>query len=712
MPSRPNVKRLARRNRFEALAAALQYHDWAQLRDGSYVDLGITVRRDAVAALADSDDPRASDALAWALSDSALPVRVGAVNALGRRLEPAVATALADAYLRFDAAGDEVPRSAALAALRSNPRVTAAPVVRAVSERTGQRELTESEAGLLRALADGGSEATELTVAALVDALADDTATAERAVEGLVALGGDSVPALLEAMNDHRRRAPAAIALGRCGDGRSVEALVTLLTDQRASVRRAAAETLGDLRDPRAVAPLVAAAQDEDHETRVAAASALSRLGSAGLIVEIASISRQSGGGWSASVPGEAAGALTPGPSEPPTAGHVQAEYPAAGAWIPGGEMLEQRPQVRGRGTGAANGDGVRKRAGAVGRLREIGATIATAALARANASADHRLTPTAPAADEADHRGGAGRPLALGAAADTAAASGLAPTARPPAGGVPPVAQTASIPAGVSSHHPSARIVDRSSDGSLEWAGAEDEMEARGTDGVETTPVLAVETTPVPAISLDYPTPAGRPRLRRLGLVLAALCVPIIAFAAAFAVGREGRPQASSHTGAQTRLSAKLVPTTPVALSRPLAPLKRRQGQPRRRTPKPTTAPAVSGAPRVVLPIRPVTSRGVVRATPPRSVTSPAPGSPAAGGGNGATNGNKPGSSTTTTGGGAAPGTSTSSGATTGNGATRGGSPTTTVTGPVSTTGGGPAPGAGTSTSGGPGTGTVRGSG
>jgi HEAT repeat protein len=700
MPSRPNVKRLARRNRFEALAAALQYHDWAQLRDASYVDLGITVRRDAVAALADSDDPRASDALAWALSDSALPVRVGAVNALAGRLEPAVATTLADAYLRFDDAGDEVQRSAALAALRSNPRITAAPVVRAVSERTGQRELTESEAGLLRALAEGGSEATELTVAALVDVLADDTDTAERGVEGLVALGGDSVPALLEAMNDHRRRAQAAIALGRCGDGRSVEALVRLLTDQRSGVRRAAAETLGDLRDPRAVAPLVAAAQDEDHETRVAAASALDRLGSAGLIVEIASISRQSGAGWSASVPGEAAQALTPGPSEPPSAGQVPAEYPAARAWIPGGEMLEQRHEVRGRGTGGANGGGVRRRAGAVGRLREIGATIATAALARVNASADHQVTPTSPTADEADHRGGAGRPLPLGVAADTAAASSLAPTAEPPARGVPPEGQTTSIPPDVSSDHASVPIVDRSSEGPLEGAGAEDEMDASGTD--------AVETTPVPAISLDYPTPGGRPRLRRLGVVLAALCVPIIAFAAAFAVGREGRPQASSHIGAQTHPSARLVPTSPRALSRPLAPLKRRQGQTRGRAPQPTTARAGSGTPGVVLRFRPVTSRGAVRGTPPRRVTSPAPGSPAAGGSNGATNGNNPGNSTTTTGGAAAPGTSTSSGTTTGNGATGGGIPTTTV---ISPTGGGPAPGNRTSTSRGPATGTAKGS-
>jgi hypothetical protein len=47
MTARPNLKKLARKQRFEGLAAALRYHDWAQLTDGSYVDLGIVVRRDA-----------------------------------------------------------------------------------------------------------------------------------------------------------------------------------------------------------------------------------------------------------------------------------------------------------------------------------------------------------------------------------------------------------------------------------------------------------------------------------------------------------------------------------------------------------------------------------------------------------------------------------------------------------------------------------------
>jgi hypothetical protein len=294
MTARPNVKKLARKQRFEGLAAALRYHDWAQLTDGSYVDLGIVVRRDAISALAASEDPRAADAISRALNDGARAVRLAAVTALRDRREPVVAPALASAYLSSDATGDEATRSAALDALSAIPMSTAAPLVRAVVERHGDRYLNESEHALLGALAGGGEQAEQLTVAALVDALGHGRPTAqERAVQGLVGLGSASVPALIEAMDDEQRRARAAVALGRCGDGRAVEALIGLLADGDPAVRRAAAETLGELRDPRSAEALLAAARDESHETRVAAASALDRLGSAGLLVEIAGMSRQ-----------------------------------------------------------------------------------------------------------------------------------------------------------------------------------------------------------------------------------------------------------------------------------------------------------------------------------------------------------------------------------------------------------------------------------
>ena len=198
-----------------------------------------------------------------------------------------LARGLASVYLIASANRDEAARSAALDALRADPRATAAPVVGALADRAGPLE--EAELGVLHALAETGEEATQLIVAALVEALADERPAAqERAVDGLVALGSDSVPALVKALHDDRRRARAAVALGRCGDRRAGEALIDLLTDRDPALRRVAAETLGELGDPRSAEALFNATKDEDPEAGTAAALALDRLGSLALLVKIA----------------------------------------------------------------------------------------------------------------------------------------------------------------------------------------------------------------------------------------------------------------------------------------------------------------------------------------------------------------------------------------------------------------------------------------
>jgi HEAT repeat protein len=88
---------------------------------------------------------------------------------------------------------------------------------------------------------------------------------------------------------DSDKRVAAADALGKLGDPRAVEPLVSALGDDRAGVRCAAAEALGKLSDTRAIEPLIKALGDGDYDVRGAAAGALGKLGDARAIESLIS---------------------------------------------------------------------------------------------------------------------------------------------------------------------------------------------------------------------------------------------------------------------------------------------------------------------------------------------------------------------------------------------------------------------------------------
>ena len=75
----------------------------------------------------------------------------------------------------------------------------------------------------------------------------------------------------------------AAEALGKIGDPRAVEALITALKDESVSdnVRQAAGEALGKIGDARAVEPLIAILKNGSSDVRQAAAEALGKVGDA-----------------------------------------------------------------------------------------------------------------------------------------------------------------------------------------------------------------------------------------------------------------------------------------------------------------------------------------------------------------------------------------------------------------------------------------------
>ena len=91
----------------------------------------------------------------------------------------------------------------------------------------------------------------------------------------------EDVDGLIEALNyqeDHNIRLAAASALGKVGDSRAIDPLITALDDQQ-GVNEMAALALGEIGDSRAVEPLTKSLGDENWELRSSAAKALGKIG-------------------------------------------------------------------------------------------------------------------------------------------------------------------------------------------------------------------------------------------------------------------------------------------------------------------------------------------------------------------------------------------------------------------------------------------------
>lgn len=117
----------------------------------------------------------------------------------------------------------------------------------------------------------------------LVAALRDDANAGRRnsSVEALVRLGAAAVPTLLgrTADPDPEIRKVVADVLGEIGDRRTVPAIVSALADGEENVRTAAAEALGKIGDDRAQASLLAVLEGGDLWLSHAALGALGRIG-------------------------------------------------------------------------------------------------------------------------------------------------------------------------------------------------------------------------------------------------------------------------------------------------------------------------------------------------------------------------------------------------------------------------------------------------
>ncbi len=231
------------------------------------------VRKEAIAELAKSRDPRAFDAIVLSLKDEDWDVRKRAVEALGEIGEVHVVEPLLEALKDEDS---RVQETAIKALANFLDERAVEPLVAVVKQSNGSsaRTLAAESLGKIR-----DTRAVEPLIAAFRDA----SDVRDAAVEALSRIGRAAVEPLIAALKHHNWevRENAVKALGRIRDARVVEPLIAALKDKDESVRRAAIEPMGKIRDARAVKPLIELMERGDTMEAVMAASALCDIGQA-----------------------------------------------------------------------------------------------------------------------------------------------------------------------------------------------------------------------------------------------------------------------------------------------------------------------------------------------------------------------------------------------------------------------------------------------
>ena len=100
---------------------------------------------------------------------------------------------------------------------------------------------------------------------------------AEDAANGLVALGKDVVPILVERIPEmaSTQQKWCVQVLQQIGDPRAADLLLGMVNSPKGEVRSVTAQALGSMKDPRAIQPLIALVEDGDWTVRRDAANAL-----------------------------------------------------------------------------------------------------------------------------------------------------------------------------------------------------------------------------------------------------------------------------------------------------------------------------------------------------------------------------------------------------------------------------------------------------
>jgi HEAT repeat protein len=239
-------------------------------------------RLKAAETLGELGEPRLVGPLIAGLNDSHPQVQSAVAEALGKMGKPAMRPLIA--ALRDS---NEQLRSGAAKALGElgDTRVVE-PLIGALkdSKASVRKEVAEALGRL------GGPRTVQVLLKALRDSNRTVRSTAARALGNL---GEPAVDSLIAALknNDQRVRSGAAKALGKAvgelQNERAMEALVDIIEDGDALVRRAVVEALGWVKGTQAVASLTNALKDIDWRVRLGAVEALGRLRDAKVIEPI-----------------------------------------------------------------------------------------------------------------------------------------------------------------------------------------------------------------------------------------------------------------------------------------------------------------------------------------------------------------------------------------------------------------------------------------
>ena len=288
---KPNVKALARLKNVAGLVQAAGYRESSGDLDDGGSDPGASVREEAVLALGALGPEAGNGTVSGALSDPSERVRVAAVRVLYSRGE---ASELAEA-LKWLHADAPARRLAVQAVLTLHEPGCARTVAGALARADGGTPIHQEDVALLHTLmrSEESPDVTTEVVEELLSALADHRETVtERAEELLWRLAPSCTEGLIAELQGGAVPHRAAVVLGRIGDARAMEPLIEALKHPDPDVRGESATALGELRDTAAVEPLLLATRDSDHYVRSCAGDALDQLGTAGLVVGVATMGR------------------------------------------------------------------------------------------------------------------------------------------------------------------------------------------------------------------------------------------------------------------------------------------------------------------------------------------------------------------------------------------------------------------------------------
>jgi HEAT repeat protein len=290
---KPSVKSLARKGDLDGLIVAAGYTELVAGPEGKLVDVGASIREQALIALRDMAPNRAGrHVFVWALADSSDRVRCAATVALYERGD---SDRLADAVARLPVTEGRARAIAARALLELRKPGSSSKLAYALVHSQDDLPLSDEDAALVTGLlrVEERPEALGEVVELLIAALAHEREiVTERAEALLVRLGTSSTDALVRELASGDLPHRAAAMLGEIKDARALRPLLAALSHPDARVRCQSCFALGELHDPAAVEPLLRATRDPEHKVRVLAGAALDGMGTAAVAVSVAALLR------------------------------------------------------------------------------------------------------------------------------------------------------------------------------------------------------------------------------------------------------------------------------------------------------------------------------------------------------------------------------------------------------------------------------------